>query len=104
MDFINRVGRAQRIALVSLLHPLLIVPFVVQGPKHRSRARRLFMHDADRISLIDTEAMTVGFDVELVEIAMVCARSKSFPDSRRSARVQAMSLRIPSIETADHRH
>ena len=102
MDFIDRVGRAQRIALVSLLHPVLIVPLVVEVPHDRRSARRLFVKQADRISLIDTVAVTVGFDVELVEIAVICARSKAFPNAGRCARAEAVCFGIPSIETSDH--
>src|SRR5579871_2450917 len=104
MYLVNRLRRAQGITLRSFLHPFLVVPVVIQIPEHGSGSRRLFTPDANRISLVDAISVTMGIDVELVKCAVIRPGDESFPDAGRAARIQAMSLRIPSVEAPDDRY
>jgi hypothetical protein len=53
VNFINGLWRAQGVAGGALLHPLAVVPLVVEIPHHGSGAGRLFVPDAERVGFVD---------------------------------------------------
>src|SRR5215472_11122948 len=101
VNLVDRLRRAQRVALGTLLHPLVVIPLIVQVPDYGARAGRLFMPEADRIGLVDAVSVPAGIDVEFVEVALTRAGNKSLPNARRAAGMQAVRSGIPSIEVAD---
>src|SRR5690242_12060079 len=100
MHFVNRLRRAQRVALAALLHPLLVAPLVVQIPHDRCSPRRLFMQKTNGISLIDAVSVAIRFNVEFIERAVARPCDEAFPDSRRTAGVEPMRFGIPFVKTA----
>src|SRR5271165_469069 len=104
MHFVNRLRRAQRVALGTLLHPIVVVPLIIEIPDYRRGARRLLVQQAERIGLVDSISMLPGFDVEFVECTAFGAGNKTLPDPGRAPWAEAMRLGIPAVEAADHRH
>src|SRR5436305_6494451 len=100
MDFVDGVRGTKRVALVPLLHPLLIVPFVVEVPYDRDRARRFFEKQAHGIGFVDAVSVAIGLDMELIQIAVICTLGETFPDAGRTARTKAVRFRVPSVETS----
>ena len=60
MHFINRLRSAKGIAGCALVHPLAVIPLVIQIPHDRRGARRLFVHQTERIGFIDVIAVAVA--------------------------------------------
>jgi hypothetical protein len=104
VHFINRHRSVQRVGGRALLKKFRIIPCVVEVPNHRSRPRRPFAEKADRIGLFNLVTQLGRVNVKFVQSALVNARNETFPNSRSPTRLELMRLRVPSIETADHRH
>ena len=82
MHFVDRLRRTQRVAGRTPLHPLVVVPLVVEIPDDRGGAGRLFMQQAERVGFIDVVAVALRFDVKLVERAFGDTGDEAFPDAR----------------------
>ena len=104
VHFINRHRSVQRVGGLALLKKFLVIPGIIKIPDHRSRPRRSFAEKADRIGLFNLVTQLGRVNVKFVQSALVNARNEPFPNSRSPARLELMRLRVPSIETADHRH
>jgi hypothetical protein len=104
VHFVNRDRRFDRALRAALLHPVAVVPGVVEVPHGRGRARRFLLVKAQRVGLVGAIAVLMRFDVVLVQGALADAGNESFPDSGTAARAQRVRLRMPMIEVADHRH
>lgn len=59
------------------------------------------MPDAERVGFVGNVPVVMGADVKLIKRALLDSGNESFPDAGASSRVQRMSLRVPTIETAD---
>ncbi len=97
-------GRVQRVCGSAFFKKGRVVPGVVEVPDHGSRARRFLGEKCYRVGFFRLVPLFVRVDVELVQRALADAGDKAFPDSRRTARLQGMGLRVPAIEASAYRH
>ncbi len=70
MDFVDCLRCAQGVAGGALLHPVVVVPLVVEIPDDRGGARRFLVQQAERVGFVDAVSVAVRFDVEFVERAL----------------------------------
>src|ERR1700684_651438 len=80
VNFINGLWRTQRVARRALLHPVAVVPLVVEVPHHGCGAGRLLMQKAEGIGLVNLIAVTSRLDVEFVERTLGHPGNEAFPD------------------------
>src|SRR5437764_10626267 len=104
MNFSNRLSSGQRVPLVALLHPVIVVPFVVEVPDDGCGARRFFIPDREGIGFVDTIPMAIRIDVEFVQRAVLCAGHKSLPHAGGCSWLQTIGLRIPAIKATHNRY
>ena len=84
------------------LEPCGVVPLVaVEGPKHARRSRRALGLKGVRIGLVELFAL-VGLDEILIELALLGARNKAFPNSARMHGHQRVGLLVPIVEFTDN--
>src|SRR5215472_1529252 len=103
MHFIRRDRRLDRIFSGPLLHPVVIIPRVVEIPNHRCSAWRFFLQEANRVGLVDPVSVMRRLDVVLVHRSFADSRNEALPDSRTPTRPQAMCLRMPLVEAPKYR-
>ena len=83
------------------LEPCGIVPLVVvDGPQHARRSRRALCLKGIRIGLVELFAL-VGLDKVLIELALLSARNKAFPNGTRMHGHQRVGLFIPVVKFAN---
>ena len=83
------------------LEPRGVVPLVaIEGPQHARRSRRALGLKGVRIGLVELFAL-VGLDKVLIELALLCARNKTFPNSARMHGHQRVGLLIPVVKFAN---
>ena len=84
------------------LEPRGIVPLVaVQGPQHAGRTRRALGLKGVRIGLVELFAL-VGLDQILIELALLGARNKAFPNGARMHGHQRVGFFIPVVKFANN--
>ena len=80
------------------LEPRGVVPLVaVKRPQHAGRTRRALGLKGVRIGLVELFAL-VGLDQVLIELALLGARNKAFPDSARMHGHQRVGFLIPVVK------
>ena len=80
------------------LEPRGVVPLVaIDGPQYARRSRRALGLKGVRIGLVELFAL-VGLDKVLIELALLGARNKAFPDSARMHGYQRVGLLIPVVK------
>src|SRR5271154_3111001 len=104
VDFINGLRCSQGVAGATLLHPLAVVPLVVKIPDHGRGARRLLMHEAKGVSLVDLVAVSPRLDMKFVERTFRYTGDEAFPDTGRAPRSEQVRAWIPRVEAADYRN
>ena len=78
--------------------PCGVVPLVaVQAPQHTRRTRRALGLKGVRIGLVELFAL-VGLDQILIELSLLGARNKAFPDSARMHGHQRVGFLIPVVK------
>ena len=83
------------------LEPCGVVPLIaIEGPEHARRSRRAFSLKSIRIGLVELFAL-VGLDKVFIELALLGARNKAFPDSARMHGHQRVGLLIPVVKFAN---
>jgi hypothetical protein len=92
------------VVFVSGTHPLLIAPFVGKVPDDRSCARRNFVVQSERISLVDRVHVITRTDVELVHRPLAQIRDERLPHARTRLRVHGSGIGIPAVELAHKRY
>src|SRR5450631_2228250 len=101
VHFVNRLRRAKRVAGGALLHPVVVVPLVVEVPDDGGGARRFLVQQAERVGLIDVVPVALRFDVEFVERAFSYSSDEALPDARGAAGGETVGLGVPLVETAN---
>src|SRR5208282_6876566 len=104
VNLVDGHGRVQRVYGRAFFQKGRVVPGVVEIPDHGSGARRFLRKKSQRVGLFNLVTELGGADVELVKCALLDAGNKALPDSRRTASLERMGLRVPSIEVSDHRY
>ena len=103
MHFVDGDGRVELVALVAGAHPLVVVPFVIEVPDDRRRARRNFVVEAVRVGLVHLVHVIARTDVVLVHRALAQPGEEGLPDARAFPRRHGVRVGIPAVEVADHR-
>ena len=81
--------------------PCGVVPLVaIEGPQHARRSRRALGLKGIRIGLVEFFAL-VGLDEVFIELALLGARNKAFPDSARMHGHQRVGFLIPVVKFAN---
>src|SRR6202044_3693436 len=82
VDFINGLRGAQGIAFSTLLHPVVVVPLVVEIPYDGRGMRRRLVEYAEGIGFVDPVTVMDRFNVKFVERALRCSGDEAFPNAR----------------------
>ena len=83
------------------LEPCGVVPLVaIEGPQHAGGTRRALGLKGVWIGLVELFAL-VGLDEVFIELALLGARDKAFPNSARMHGHQRVGLLIPVIKFAN---
>ena len=86
------------------LEPRGVVPLIaIEGPQHAGRSRRALGLKGIRIGLVELFAL-VGLDEVFIELALLSARNKAFPDSARMHGHQRVGFFIPVVKFANDMH
>ena len=101
MHLVDVKGLRHVVMAGASLEPCGIVPLIaVEGPQYARRSRRALGLKGVRIGLVELFAL-VGLDKVLVELALLCARNKAFPNSARMHGHQRVGLFIPVVKFAN---
>lgn len=83
------------------LEPCGVIPLVaIEGPQHARGTRRALGLKGVRIGLVELFAL-VGLDEILIELALLGARNKTFPNGARMHGYQRVGLLIPVVKFAN---
>ena len=83
------------------LEPSRVVPLVaIEGPQHAGGTRRALGLKGIRIGLVELFAL-VGLDKVFIELALLGARNKAFPNGARMHGHQRVGLLIPVVKFAN---
>ena len=83
------------------LEPRGVVPLVaIEGPQHAGGTRRALGLKGVRIGLIELFAL-VGLDKVFIELALLGARNKAFPNSARMHGHQRVGFLVPVVKFAN---
>ena len=105
MHLINRPRCGERITLGAIVHPIAVLPLIVEPPAARGGARRHFPIECKRIALVHTVVVEAGHHAIFVARAWGDVRDESLPQSAAiAARGQRMSILVPAVEIPEHRH
>ena len=98
MHLIDVKGLRHVVMAGTSLEPSRVVPLVaVEGPQHARRSRRALGLKGVRIGLVELFAL-VGLDEILIELTLLGARNKAFPNSARMHGHQWVGLLIPVVK------
>ena len=101
MHLIDVKGLRHVVMASAALEPRGVVPLVaIEGPQHAGGSRRALGLKGIRIGLVELFAL-VGLDKVLIELAVLGARNKAFPDSTRMHGHQRVGLLIPVVKFAN---
>ena len=83
------------------LEPCGVVPLVaIEGPQHARRSRRALGLKGVRIGLVELFTL-VSLDKVLIELTLLGARNKAFPNSARMHGHQRVGLLVPVVKFAN---
>ena len=83
------------------LEPCGVVPLVaIEGPQHARRSRRALGLKGIRIGFVELLTL-IGLDKVFIELALLGARNKAFPDSARMHGRQRVGFLIPVVKFAN---
>ena len=81
VHLVHRDRRVERDAMTTLVHPLVIVPLVVEIPDDRARPRGFFTTQSEGVSLFEGRAVSGGDDI-LIDVAELGLGHHRLPDTR----------------------
>ena len=104
MNFVGRHRRIERVACAARLHPVAVLPLVLERPDARCRQRRCFRAERERIRLVHGVAAVRRDHMEFVRVAASHVRDRALPDARVvRARRQRVGRGVPVVECANDR-
>ena len=102
MHLVDVKGLRHVVVAGAALKPRGVVPLVaIEGPQHAGGTRRALGLKGVRIGLVELFAL-VGLDKVLIELTLLGARNKAFPNSARMHRHQRVGLLIPVVKFANY--
>src|SRR6478736_7678117 len=104
MHFVNSHWSIQRIPLMPVLHPGVILPRVFKVPDDRRRFRRNFVKEGKGIGLIDLIVAASCSDMKFIERAFTDTREKPLPNSGVPDRRQGVCSLLPIVKRTDDRN
>src|SRR5579884_738537 len=90
--------------LVTIRHPFVIAPFVIQVPDARGCLRRHLPVNGKGVRLVHPISVITRLDVTLVQFPALEAGNKSLPHPSEAAWSEQVALFVPSVKITDHRH
>ena len=101
MHLVDVKGLRHVVVAGAALEPRGVVPLVtIEGPQHTGGTRRALGLKGVRIGLVEFFAL-VGLDEVLIELTLLGARNKAFPNSARMHGHQRVGLLIPVVKFAN---
>ena len=101
MHLVDVEGLRHVVVAGAALEPRGVVPLItVEGPQHARGTRRALGLKGVRIGLVELFSL-VGLDQVLIELALLGARNKAFPDSARMHGHQRVGFLIPVVKFAN---
>ena len=101
MYLVDVKGLRHVVVTGAALEPRGVVPLIaIEGPQHAGGTRRALCLKGVRIGLVEFFAL-VGLDKVLIELALLGARNKAFPNSARMHGHQRVGLFIPVVKFAN---
>ena len=101
MHLVDVKGLRHVVMTGAALEPRGVVPLVaIQGPQHAGGTRRALGLKGIRIGLIELFSL-VCLDEIFIELALLGARNKAFPDSARMHGHQRVGFLIPVVKFAN---
>jgi hypothetical protein len=94
-------GRFERLPLAAGLHPLVVVPGVVEVPDAGTRLRGRLVVDAEGVGLVDAVAVVLALDVVLVDGASAQTLDEAFPNAGALGGLERVLAGFPAVEIAD---
>src|SRR5689334_4419382 len=103
MQFVHSLWPLEAVVPGTIAHPVLIAPLVGEIPDHRGGPWRHLAAEGEGVTLVYRVTLVLRYDVILVQSAGADATQESRPDTGGVVtRLEAIRLRIPTIEIADH--
>src|SRR5262245_6765738 len=104
MDFVDRHGLVEDVAIPSRGHPGGVTPFVVAEVRgDRPGSWRKLGGERERIGLGEWRTV-LGMDLERVAGARCDGRHESLPEAARAQALQGVYPAVPPVEIAHYRH
>ena len=103
MHFVDADRSIERVVSSAGLHPVLVLPAVVQVPDHRRGFWRNLIQSGKGIGLDEDGPVIPGSNMELVQCSDPDAGDESFPNAGRLAGAKRMAKRVPMIERPEDR-
>ena len=101
MYLVDVKGLRHMVVAGASLKPCGVVPLVaIEGPQHAGGTRRALGLKGIRIGLVELFAL-VGLDKVLIELTLLGARNKAFPNSARMHGHQRVGFLIPVVKFAN---
>ena len=101
MHLVDVKGLRHVVMAGAALEPCGVVPLVaIEGPQHARRSRRALSLKGVRIGLVELFAL-VGLDKVFIELTLLGARNKAFPNSARMHGHQRVGLLVPVVKFAN---
>ena len=101
MHLVDVKGLRHVVMAGASLEPSRVVPLVaIEGPQHAGGTRRALGLKGVRIGLVELFAL-VGLDEIFIELALLGARNKTFPNSARMHGHQRVGLLVPVVKFAN---
>ena len=102
MHLVNADGGIMPVVLAALFHPLTVVPrIVVEFPDARSRFRRHFRVERERVRLVVDDVVELRNDVVLIGQSRFDPFDKTVPDARSvTAQLQRVRRGVVVVEIA----
>ena len=102
MHLVDVKGLRHVVVAGAALEPRGVVPLVaIEGPQHACRTRRALGLKGIRICLVELFAL-VGLDEVFIELSLLGARNKTFPNSARMHGHQRVCFLVPVVKFANN--
>src|SRR3990172_5280679 len=104
MEFVHRIRGIERVFIMPVLHPHLVVPGMREVPHHARGWGGCSPMECERIAFLAGMMPASRDDEVLVQGPLADSGNEPFPDSRPiMTNRKLMAVVVPCVEIADHR-